>query len=122
MEAEEGHSTACWRWRDLRKGQSDVAQTIRVQPKIADERAELLRVEEVKKYFAGSRGSFSALTRGTKGAVKAVDGVSLRASRAQTVGIVGESGCGKTTLVRTIIGLTPPTSGKIMLEEIAKRI
>ena len=44
----------------------------------------------------------------------AVDGVDLRIERGSTLGVVGESGCGKTTLGRTILGLLPATDGKIL--------
>lgn len=50
------------------------------------------------------------------GEVRAVDGISLRMARGETLGLVGESGCGKTTLSRTIMQLQPATSGKITLE------
>ncbi len=118
MDAEKGRSTACWRWRDLLRGEGKAKEAIRVRPKVSGEPAELLRIEEVKKLFPVSRRRLAALGKGAKRAIRAVDGVSLEARRAQTVGIVGESGCGKTTLLRTVIGLTPPTSGRIMLEEV----
>ena len=48
------------------------------------------------------------------GLVKAVDGVDFTISRGETVGIVGESGCGKTTLARVLVGLQRPTSGEVL--------
>lgn len=65
----------------------------------------LLRTENLKKYFKVNGGTLHA-----------VDGVNLEIKRGQTLGIVGESGCGKSTLGRTILQLTPPTSGKIYFE------
>jgi oligopeptide/dipeptide ABC transporter ATP-binding protein len=69
----------------------------------------LLEVESLKTYFPIRRGIFSR----TVGYVKAVDGVSLRIRPGKTLGLVGESGCGKTTVGRTILRLIPATSGSV---------
>ena len=66
----------------------------------------LLEVCNLKKYF----------TLGRKEILHAVDDVSFTISRGETVGIVGESGCGKTTLGRTVLGLYRPTAGKIIFD------
>ena len=71
----------------------------------------LLEVENLKTYFT-LRGSF--LRKGSK-YVKAVDSVSITVIPGTTVAVVGESGCGKTTLARTILLLTRPTTGSIKL-------
>jgi oligopeptide/dipeptide ABC transporter ATP-binding protein len=68
----------------------------------------LLEVFNVKKYFPITGG----LTRKVIGEVKAVDGVSFSVRRGETFGLVGETGCGKTTLGRTILRLLEPTSGE----------
>ena len=73
---------------------------------------EILRVEQLVKHFPIKAGVF----KNTVGAVRAVDGVSLSVMRGETLGIVGESGCGKTTLGRTIIKLVEPTSGSIIFK------
>jgi len=73
---------------------------------------EILRVEGLVKHFPIKSGVFKR----TIGQVRAVDGVDLTVRRGETVGIVGESGCGKTTLGRTIIKLIEPTAGKIVFE------
>ena len=70
----------------------------------------LLKVEDLAKYYPIHKGMFNKQVA-TK---KAVDGISLQINRGDTVALVGESGCGKTVLLRTLIGLEEPTSGKII--------
>ncbi len=70
---------------------------------------ELLKVENLVKKFPIQRGIFKR----TVGQIHAVDGVSLTINAGETVGLVGESGCGKSTTARLILRLLEPTSGKI---------
>lgn len=72
----------------------------------------LLRVEGLKKYFTKSSGIIKRKTD----YIKAVDDVSFYINRGETFGLVGESGCGKSTTGRTIIRLYQPTAGKIIYE------
>ncbi len=73
----------------------------------------LLELEGVKTYFPVHKGLILQRQVGT---VKAVDGVGLRLRQAEILGLVGESGCGKTTLARTITQLVPATAGRILLD------
>ena len=77
----------------------------------------LLSVSQLTKHFPIRRGVFGR----EAGAVRAVDGVSLQVARGETLGIVGESGCGKTTLGRCILRLLEPTSGQIHFDGIDVR-
>lgn len=72
----------------------------------------LLSVKNLVKYFPIRRGIFSRV----KGFVKAVDDISFDIPNGKTLGLVGESGCGKTTAGRTILRLIDPTSGTIKFE------
>jgi peptide/nickel transport system ATP-binding protein len=70
----------------------------------------LLRITDLKKHFPIRGGG---LLRRVSGAVRAVDGISLEIRAGETVGLVGESGCGKSTAGRTLLKLLEPTDGKI---------
>ncbi len=72
----------------------------------------LLAVRNLKKYFPIERGFLRRVT----GYIKAVDDVSFEVYEGETLGLVGESGCGKTTLGRCIVRAFPPTSGEILLQ------
>jgi peptide/nickel transport system ATP-binding protein/oligopeptide transport system ATP-binding protein len=74
--------------------------------------APLLRVRDLHMHFKVHRG----LPRRAGETLAAVAGVSFDIERGRTLGLVGESGCGKTTLARMIVGLLTPTSGEILLE------
>jgi len=74
----------------------------------------LVEVQDLKTHFAIRKGLF----RHTAGWVKAVDGVSFRIEAGKTMGLVGESGCGKTTIGRTILKLIPATAGRVRFNSV----
>jgi oligopeptide transport system ATP-binding protein len=79
---------------------------------VSDRNGVLLKVDGLKKYFPITRG----VIRRHVGNIKAVDGLSFEIYRGETLGLVGESGCGKTTTGRTILRLYEATAGEISLD------
>ena len=73
----------------------------------------LVKVEGLKKHFPIFRG---IILQKQVGAVHSVDGISFEIRRGETLGLVGESGCGKTTAGRTMLGLYPPTAGDVFID------
>jgi peptide/nickel transport system ATP-binding protein len=89
---------------------AEILKELKKTRSISSEHSELLKIDSIKKHFPLQKGLFG----GVKTWVKAVDDVSLTVRKGRTLGLVGESGCGKTTLGRTILRLVEPTSGKIV--------
>ena len=76
----------------------------------------LLKVSGLKKYFSPGGGVVDYLFRSQRRFIRAVDGVSFEIPEGSTFGLVGESGCGKTTTSKVILGLYKPTSGSVAFE------
>lgn len=74
----------------------------------------ILSVEDLKTHFPVREGIFKRSTK----SVLALDGVSFQIKEGETLGIVGESGCGKTTLGRTIVNIYTPVAGKVIFKDI----
>ena len=74
---------------------------------------ELLVVEDLEKHFPVTRG---LIFQKQVAAVKAVDGISFTVREGETLGVVGESGCGKSTMARCIMRLLNPTEGRIVFD------
>uniref|UniRef100_A0A7C4HXE0 ATP-binding cassette domain-containing protein n=1 Tax=Caldiarchaeum subterraneum TaxID=311458 RepID=A0A7C4HXE0_CALS0 len=77
----------------------------------------MLKLAEVRKWFPVQKGFLERLLAREKLYVKAVDGVSLTVNAGQSLAVVGESGCGKTTLGKMILRLIEPTSGRIYFND-----
>lgn len=73
----------------------------------------IIQIKDLKVYFPIRKGVFQR----TVGHIKAVDGVSLNIRRGETLGLVGESGCGKTTIGRAIVRLNQPVGGEILFND-----
>jgi peptide/nickel transport system ATP-binding protein len=117
IEVQDGHRSACWRWELLRS---------------ADGRQAALQLPEGATFGAESRRGRARFERGGhfveahdvvkvfrsqryENSTRAVDGVTVWMDRGRTLGLVGESGCGKTTLARVISGLTVPNEGAVFM-------
>ncbi len=80
---------------------------------VVDPQQPLLQVEDLEVHFPLRKG---LIFERTVGHIKAVDGVSFDVMRGQTFGLVGESGCGKTTVARALLKLLVPTSGRVIFD------
>ncbi|HCR70581.1 MAG TPA: oligopeptide ABC transporter ATP-binding protein [Anaerolineae bacterium] len=82
-----------------------------MSPKIKENKSVLLSIKDLHVWYELRRFGF-----GSAGHVKAVDGVSFDLAQGETVAVVGESGCGKSSLMKTILGINIPTSGELIFE------
>ena len=94
---------------ELREKKPDLKQPEEEKKQIENNEEPLLEVRDLAVHFPVSQGMW----RGPSESVKAVDGVSFHVFRGQTLGLVGESGCGKTTTGRAVLKLVEPTTGEI---------
>ncbi|MGD0089384.1 MAG: ABC transporter ATP-binding protein [Planctomycetota bacterium] len=113
------HSAACVLYDEQLQGRKLRPEELRVppapRPRVPGQIApdELIRLEGLKVHFPIRKGVF----RATVGHVKAVDGVDLIIKRGETLALVGESGCGKTTLGKALLQLIRPTAGRVLFAE-----
>ncbi len=103
------HGTRCLRVAEIDWAAKPVARASQEKGVIGDV---VLRMEDLRKYYEVSSGMFSG---GLKKVVKANETLSFEAREGETLAIVGESGCGKSTFAKVLMGLETATSGKIML-------
>ena len=119
LEVETAHWTACVRGAEMAQvGPVGLGlQSANPQPPAAksiDAATPLLHVHDLRTYFDVSTGM--QLLKPARSVVRAVDGLSFAIQRGETVGLVGESGCGKTTVGRTLLRLENPTAGRIVYD------
>jgi peptide/nickel transport system ATP-binding protein len=117
LERAPGHLTACRRWTEMDQVHLEFGAKDRARPGARRASGSTwLEAREVKKHFGSGPSWLSRALKREPTTVRAVDGISLRAQAGFTVGIVGESGCGKTTFARCVVGLEQPTSGEVLLD------
>lgn len=106
----------CWRYREI---DAKVERPVDAKSPLPAQRPSkdtVLRVEDLASHYRIRRSIFDVVLRRPAKVVKAVDGISFEVERGSTFALVGESGCGKTTLGRTLLGLTPASWGRIVYE------
>jgi peptide/nickel transport system ATP-binding protein len=109
IEVGEQHYSRCFFWSEVRtKGRRQLIHRRTIKETPASQ-SPILEIDDLRKSYVHRKGLTSSR------AVKAVDGVSLELAAGETLAVVGESGCGKTTLSNCIIGLQPPDKGEVRL-------
>jgi peptide/nickel transport system ATP-binding protein len=116
LPVEEKHTAACILYDEQLQGRKIAPVEVRTppppRPRALDqvEATPLIRLEGVKVHFPIRKG----VLKRTVGYVKAVDGIDLEIRKGQTLAVVGESGCGKTTLGKALLQLIRPTAGRVL--------
>ncbi|MBN1835888.1 MAG: ABC transporter ATP-binding protein [Spirochaetales bacterium] len=111
------HLSACRRWQAMREApESFSAPQSPRKSSAAGVGPMVLEASRVRKYFPVSGAGLRELVRRGRPVVRAVDDISVQVRKGLTLGIVGESGCGKTTLARCIAGLERASAGRFELE------
>lgn len=90
---------------------TELKEAMKMSSKIREQRETLLSIRDLHVWYELRRFGFSHM-----GYVKAVDGVSFEMAQGETVAVVGESGCGKSSLMKTILGINIPTRGELIFE------
>ena len=98
---------------DFVEGNTNIIDQLPIKENKKSSAEVILKVKNLKKHFPLKKSFFGK----TLSSVKAVDDVSLEVEKGSTLGLVGESGCGKTTLGRAILQLTPATSGQVFFKD-----
>jgi peptide/nickel transport system ATP-binding protein len=108
-----GHAVRCVRFNEI---DWDAPRPKGEERKVVERGAVVLSVEEMSKHYVIESGAAALI--GAKKTVKANEKITFRAHQAETVAIVGESGCGKSTFAKVLMGLEPASAGKVQLGEI----
>ena len=110
-----GHTAACRRWKDLTP--LDLKEAAReLMPPPAEEAAIQLQALDIRSYYQYRPSLLSRLTGRKKQIIRAVDGISFEIKPGQTFGLVGESGCGKSTIGRALVRLQDLAGGRITFQ------
>ncbi len=112
-----GHMVACHKTDAVRQG-GDIWESIKPRAVAQEKRKQepILEIRSMVKHFPVRMGFLEMLKSKEHPAVRAVDDVSFTVHKGEILGVVGESGCGKTTLARSILKLIDPTGGNIIFE------